>query len=102
MQIAMHVIHLMFRYLREKEDFQRSKLLLNHNSHTLGINLMFISNLCIWDSMDKQITLSEKDIAMLIEILKFAEGACPVESINQEFAIDAEKIENLLSKLEKI
>lgn len=63
---------------------------------------MFISNLCVYDSMDKQITLNEKDIAMLIEILKFAEGACPVESINQEFAIDAEKIENLLSKLEKV
>lgn len=52
--------------------------------------------------MDKQITLNEKDIAMLIEILKFAEGACPVESINQDFAIDADKIENLLSKLEKV
>ncbi|MFZ0184112.1 MAG: hypothetical protein WAL88_04690 [Nitrosotalea sp.] len=51
--------------------------------------------------MDKQITLSDKDIAMLIEILKFADGACPVDSINQEFAIDAEKIEALLSKLEK-
>ena len=32
MQITMHAIHLMFRYLREKEDLQRSKLLLNHNS----------------------------------------------------------------------
>jgi hypothetical protein len=62
---------------------------------------MFISNLCICDSMDKQITLSDKDIAMMIEILKFAEGACPVESINPAFAIDPEKIENLLSKLEK-
>jgi hypothetical protein len=51
--------------------------------------------------MDKQLTLNDKEITMLIEILKFAEGACPVESINQDFAIDAEKIENLLSKLEK-
>lgn len=62
---------------------------------------MFISNSCICDLMDKQITLSDKDIAMMIEILKFAEGACPVESINPEFSIDAEKIESLLSKLEK-
>ena len=62
---------------------------------------MFISNLCIFDSMDKQITLSDKDIAMMIEILKFAEGACPVESINPEFSINGEKIEDLLSKLEK-
>jgi hypothetical protein len=52
--------------------------------------------------MDKQITLDEKEVSMLIEILKFAEGACPVESINQDFAIDAEKIEKLLSKLEKV
>jgi hypothetical protein len=102
MQITVHVIHLIFRYLGKKEDFQRLKSLLNHNNHALGIDLMFISNPCICDSMDKQVTLSEKDIAMLIEILKFAEGACPVESINQEFAIDAEKIENLLSKLEKV
>ncbi|MGI0073891.1 MAG: hypothetical protein ACREA3_08770 [Nitrosotalea sp.] len=52
--------------------------------------------------MDKQITLDEKEVSMLIEILKFAEGACPVESINPDFAIDAEKIEKLLSKLEKV
>lgn len=52
--------------------------------------------------MDKQITLDDKEIGMLIEILKFAEGACPVESINPDFAIDPEKIENLLSKLEKV
>jgi hypothetical protein len=51
--------------------------------------------------MDKQIILNEKGIKTLIEILKFAEGACPVESIDQNFAIDAEKIEVLLSKLEK-
>jgi hypothetical protein len=52
--------------------------------------------------LDKQITLDDKEIGMLIEILKFAEGACPVESINPDFAIDPEKIENLLSKLEKV
>ncbi len=52
--------------------------------------------------MDKQITLDEKEIKTLVEILKFAEGACPVESIDQDFAIDAEKIEALLSKLEKV
>ncbi len=51
--------------------------------------------------MDKQLTLDEKEVKMLVEILKFAEGACPVESIDQNFAIDAEKIEALLSKLEK-
>lgn len=51
--------------------------------------------------MDKQITLDEKEVRMIIEILKFSEGACPVDSINPDFAIDAEKIEALLSKLEK-
>lgn len=51
--------------------------------------------------MEKQITLDEKKIKTLLEILKFAEGACPVESIDQDFTIDAEKIEALLSKLEK-
>ncbi|MGI0086428.1 MAG: hypothetical protein ACREBI_00500 [Nitrosotalea sp.] len=50
--------------------------------------------------IEKQVILSETEIKTLIEILKFAEGACPVESINQDFAIDAEKIEALLSKLE--
>ncbi len=52
--------------------------------------------------MDKQITLDEKEIKTLVEILKFAEGACPVESIDKDFEIDAEKIEALLSKLEKV
>ncbi len=52
--------------------------------------------------IEKQITLNEKEVKTLIEILKFAEGACPVESINPDFAIDAEKIEGLISKLEKL
>lgn len=50
--------------------------------------------------MEKQIILDEKEIKVLVEILKFAEGACPVDSINADFAIDAEKIERLISKLE--
>lgn len=50
--------------------------------------------------MEKQIMLDEKEIRTLVEILKFAEGACPVDSISQDFAIDAEKIERLISKLE--
>lgn len=50
--------------------------------------------------MEKQVTLDEKEVKTLIEILKFAEGACPVESIDPDFAIDAEKIEGLISKLE--
>ena len=89
-------------YLMHSVRFSKIEITVESQWHTLRIDLMFISNPCICDSMDKQVTLSEKDIAMLIEILKFAEGACPVESINQEFAIDAEKIENLLSKLEKV
>ncbi len=51
-------------------------------------------------SSERQVTLSEGEIRTLVEILKFAESACPVESINQDFAIDAEKIEGLISKLE--
>lgn len=50
----------------------------------------------------KQIALEEKEIKTLIEILKFAEGACPTESIDPDFAIDAEKIEGLISKLENL
>ncbi len=52
--------------------------------------------------MEKQVTLDDKEIRTLIEILKFAEGACPVESINPDFAIDAEKIELLITKLERL
>lgn len=48
----------------------------------------------------KQVTLTEGEIRSIIEILKFAEGACPVESINPDFAIDADRIEGLISKLE--
>ncbi len=54
------------------------------------------------ENMEKQVTLDEEEIKTLIEILKFAEGACPVESIDPNFAIDAEKIEGLLSKLERV
>ncbi|HJU13822.1 MAG TPA: hypothetical protein VJ792_05140 [Candidatus Nitrosotalea sp.] len=53
-------------------------------------------------AVEKQVTLSDKEIRTLVEILKFAEGACPVESINQDFAIDAEKIEALIAKLERV
>lgn len=52
--------------------------------------------------IEKQIILTEKEVKTLIEILKFAEGACPVESINPDSTIDAEKIEGLISKLEKL
>ncbi|MFZ0184663.1 MAG: hypothetical protein WAL88_07510 [Nitrosotalea sp.] len=54
------------------------------------------------ESMAKQVTLDEKEIKMLIEILKFAEGGCPTESIDPDYAIDAEKIEGLISKLEHV
>lgn len=52
--------------------------------------------------VERQVSFNEKEIRTLIEILKFAEGACPVESINQDFAIDAEKIEAIIKKLEQV
>lgn len=52
--------------------------------------------------VQKQVMLDDKEIRTLIEVLKFAEGACPVESINPDFAIDAEKIEKIISKLENL
>lgn len=39
----------------------------------------------------KQVSLDEKEIRTILEVLKFAEGACPTESIDPDFAIDAEK-----------
>ncbi|MDE1862391.1 MAG: hypothetical protein KGI33_05720 [Thaumarchaeota archaeon] len=48
----------------------------------------------------KQVSLNENEIKSLIAILKFAEEACPVESIDQDFAINPEKIEALIVKLQ--
>ncbi len=50
---------------------------------------------------EKQIMLNENELKTIIEVLKFAEGACPIQDITHEFDIDADKLEGLISKLEK-
>ena len=48
-----------------------------------------------------QMELSDEEIKILIEILKYALDYCPVEGISQEVNITHDKVENLTSKLEK-
>lgn len=50
---------------------------------------------------DRQVTLSQMEIKTIIEVLKFAESSCPIQDISHEFEIDIDKIEGLISKLEK-
>lgn len=47
------------------------------------------------------VDLNEEEIKTLIAIMQFSIAACPLGSVSQEFEIDAEKLENLIAKMEK-
>lgn len=47
------------------------------------------------------IELNEEEIKILIAILNFSIAACPLEGISTEIEIDADKIEKLVTKMEK-
>jgi hypothetical protein len=47
------------------------------------------------------IELSEEDIKTISAVLKFSISACPLGGISQDIDIDEEKLEKLISKLEK-
>ncbi len=51
---------------------------------------------------DKQVTLNEKEIKTLIAIMKFSIDACPLASVSNDFEIDSEQLEALISKLDSI
>jgi hypothetical protein len=48
-----------------------------------------------------QIDLNEDDIKTIAAVLKFSISACPLGGISQDIEIDEEKLEKLISKLEK-
>ncbi|MEO9276802.1 MAG: hypothetical protein ABI340_03330 [Nitrososphaera sp.] len=47
------------------------------------------------------IDLNQEEVKRLIAIMQFSIAACPLGSISQEVEIDADKIENLIAKMEK-
>jgi len=47
------------------------------------------------------IDLNQEEIKTLIAILNFSIAACPLQGISQEVEIDADKIEKLITKIEK-
>ncbi|MDE1862217.1 MAG: hypothetical protein KGI33_04825 [Thaumarchaeota archaeon] len=49
---------------------------------------------------EKMVSLEANEVRTLIEILKFAESACPIDDIDHECPIDLDKIEALITKLE--
>ncbi|MGI0073895.1 MAG: hypothetical protein ACREA3_08790 [Nitrosotalea sp.] len=47
------------------------------------------------------IDLNEEEIKTLIAIMQFSISACPLASVSQEFEVDEEKLEKLISKMQK-
>ncbi|MDE1863221.1 MAG: hypothetical protein KGI33_09940 [Thaumarchaeota archaeon] len=47
----------------------------------------------------RQVTMSEREIKTIVEVLKFAEGSCPIQDVTHEFKIDEDMIGGLISKL---
>lgn len=48
-----------------------------------------------------QIDLSEEDLKTIAAVLRFSISACPLGGISQDIEIDEEKLEKLISKMEK-
>ncbi len=46
------------------------------------------------------IELSEEEIKIISEILQYSLGSCPVESISDKVNISADKVQELIDKLE--
>ena len=47
------------------------------------------------------IELTEEEIKIITEILKYSLGSCPVESISNQVNISADGVQELVAKLEK-
>ena len=47
------------------------------------------------------IDLSEEEIKILTAIMQFSIDACPLGSVSQEVEVDSEKLEKLITKMEK-
>ncbi len=48
------------------------------------------------------IDLTEEEIKIISAVLKFSIVACPTDSISQDVEIDADKLDKLVIKMEKI
>lgn len=48
-----------------------------------------------------QIDLSEEELKTIASVLRFSISACPLGGISQDIEIDEEKLEKLISKMEK-
>ncbi len=48
-----------------------------------------------------QIDLSEEDLKTIAAVLRFSISACPLGGISQDIEIDEEKLEKLISKMER-
>ncbi len=49
-----------------------------------------------------QTELNDEEIRMIIDVMKYAMNNCPIESASDEVDITADKVANLISKLEKM
>jgi hypothetical protein len=48
------------------------------------------------------VELNEEEIKTLIAIMQFSIAACPLNSVSQEFEVDAEKLEKIIAKMENV
>lgn len=73
---------------------------------TYNIVLFTIAILSVYiiqyDKLDVvQIDFSEEELKTIAAVLRFSISACPLGGISQDIEIDEEKLEKLISKMEK-
>ncbi len=49
-----------------------------------------------------KVDLSEEEIKLIADILKYSVGNCPVESISDRVNVSEDKIEELAARLDKV
>jgi len=65
----------------------------------IAILSVYIIQYCKLDMV--QIDLSEEDLKTIAVVLRFSISACPLGGISQDIEIDEEKLEKLISKMER-
>ena len=71
-------------------------------SSPLSAIVIFFVYIIPYDKLDMaQIDLNEEELKTIAAVLRFSISACPLGGISQDIEIDEEKLEKLISKIEK-
>ena len=51
-------------------------------------------------SIFRQVELSDEELKIIVETLKYALNVCPIETVTYEVSVTTDKVQNLIEKLE--